>query len=84
MRSGPETSSSRQRASLTPRALADQVDARFGARGAALAELLRTLDAQRYGRGAILRPSAPWLRALRGEVQTLMGISRNLPHVLTG
>lgn len=56
----------------TPRMLAAQVDARFGPRGAALAALLRTLDAQRYGRDAIARPSAPWLRAVRAELRTLV------------
>jgi transglutaminase-like putative cysteine protease len=55
----------------TPRALAAQVDARFGSRGAALVRLLHALDAQRYGRGAIERPSAPWLRAVRAELRTL-------------
>jgi transglutaminase-like putative cysteine protease len=55
----------------TPRALAAQVEARFGARGAALAGLLHTLDAQRYGRGAIERPSTPWLRAVQAQVRAL-------------
>jgi len=55
----------------TPRALAAQVQGRFGVRGQALATLLLALDAQRYGRGAIARPSAPWLRALRAESRAL-------------
>lgn len=55
----------------TPRALAAAVQARFGARGGTLAGLLHRLDAQRYGRGAIARPSPDWLRAVRSEVRTL-------------
>jgi transglutaminase-like putative cysteine protease len=55
----------------TPRGLAAAVEARFGPRGAPLAALLRTFDAQRYGRDAISRPSAPWMSAVRAELRML-------------
>ena len=54
-------------------------EARFGPRGAPLATLLRTLDAQRYGRGAIARPSTPWLRAVQAQVRTLERALANAP-----
>jgi hypothetical protein len=63
----------------TPRGLAAQVEARFGPRGAPLATLLRTFDAQRYGRGAIARPSTPWLRAVQAQVRTLERALANAP-----
>jgi protein-glutamine gamma-glutamyltransferase len=63
----------------TPRGLAMAVEARFGPRGAPLATLLRTLDAQRYGRGAIARPSTPWLRAVQAQVRTLERALANAP-----
>lgn len=54
-----------------PRALAAQVQQRFGARGEALSALLQTLEQQRYGRAPLKRPSADWLRALRSETRGL-------------
>jgi len=54
-----------------PRALAAQVEQRFGPQGAALSGLLMTLDRQRYGRDPIKRPSADWLRGLRNEARAL-------------
>jgi protein-glutamine gamma-glutamyltransferase len=54
-----------------PRSLAAQVEQRFGAQGQALSALLKTLEEQRYGRAAIKRPSAPWLRSLRHEARAL-------------
>jgi hypothetical protein len=54
-----------------PRALAAQVDQRFGPPGATLSGLLMTLDRERYGRDPLKRPSAEWLRALQKEAKTL-------------
>ncbi len=54
-----------------PRALAVQVAQRFGPQGQALSGLLMTLEQQRYGRTPIKRPSAEWLRSLRGEARSL-------------
>ncbi len=47
-----------------PRALAAQVQRRFGAAGEALAALLAQLEQQRYGRQAQARPQAALTRAL--------------------
>jgi transglutaminase-like putative cysteine protease len=63
----------------TPRGMATAVEARFGPRGAPLAALLRTFDTQRYGRGAIARPSTPWLRAVQAQVRTLERALANAP-----
>ncbi|HET7793271.1 MAG TPA: DUF3488 and transglutaminase-like domain-containing protein [Rhizobacter sp.] len=54
-----------------PRSLAAQVSQRFGARGQALVGLLQVFDQQRYGRSALQRPSAEWMRALRNEARAL-------------
>jgi protein-glutamine gamma-glutamyltransferase len=54
-----------------PRALAAQIEQRFGSAGQPLAALLRALDQQRYGRSPLKRPSAEWLRTLRGQARAL-------------
>jgi transglutaminase-like putative cysteine protease len=54
-----------------PRALALQVNQRFGTQGQALSGLLMTLEQHRYGRTPLRRPSADWLRALRSEARAL-------------
>jgi transglutaminase-like putative cysteine protease len=54
-----------------PRTLAAEVEQRFGAQGQTLSALLKTLEQQRYGRAAIKRPSAEWLRSLRHEARAL-------------
>jgi protein-glutamine gamma-glutamyltransferase len=46
-----------------PRALAARVRARLGERGEAIAGELEALEALRYGRDALTRPSAAWWRA---------------------
>ncbi len=54
-----------------PRALAAQVEQRFGPQGHPLSALLKALEQQRYGREPLRRPSAQWLRALRSETRAL-------------
>jgi hypothetical protein len=54
-----------------PRVLASQVEQRFGDKGQALSALLKVLEQQRYGRAALRRPSADWLRALHDETRAL-------------
>jgi transglutaminase-like putative cysteine protease len=54
-----------------PRALAAQVEARFGDRGRGLASLLHDMDSQRYGHTPLRKPAPHWQRALRGEVRRL-------------
>jgi transglutaminase-like putative cysteine protease len=49
-----------------PRALAARVRIVLGEPGAPLAAQLETLEALRYGRDALARPSAAWWRAFRG------------------
>jgi len=55
----------------TPRALAQQVRRRFGARADALAALLAQFEMLRYSRRAAARPSAALGRALRREARIL-------------
>lgn len=55
----------------SPRALAQQVQQRFGEAGRRIADLLVSLDQQRYGRVPIVKPSSQWLHTLRGEVRSL-------------
>jgi transglutaminase-like putative cysteine protease len=55
----------------SPRALAQQVQQRFGEAGRGIADLLVSLDRQRYGRAPIVKPSSQWLHTLRGEVRAL-------------
>jgi hypothetical protein len=47
----------------TPRQLASRVRQQLGTDGAALATQLEALEAQRYGRDALARPSNAWWRA---------------------
>ncbi|MGY4829646.1 transglutaminase family protein [Sphaerotilaceae bacterium SBD11-9] len=63
-----------------PRLLAGQISQRFGVRGQALAGLLQSLDQQRYGRAALQRPSAEWMRALRHEAKGLRREPRGRPR----
>jgi hypothetical protein len=59
-----------------PRTLAARVRATLGARGAALAAQLDALDAQRYGRDALARPSAAWWRAFRDAARHATAAAR--------
>jgi transglutaminase-like putative cysteine protease len=61
----------------SPGAIGKRVASRFGAAGAALAELLGRLELQRYGRDAQRDPPAGLLRALRAEARRLA--RRQLP-----
>lgn len=61
-----------------PRALATQVQQRFGPQGDSLTALLQTLEQQRYGRAPLKRPSADWLRALRREAHRLRRATKAL------
>jgi transglutaminase-like putative cysteine protease len=63
-----------------PRALAAQVQQHYGERGAALAGELLTLEQQRYGHAPLPRPSAQWLRKLRGEVRALRRAAQYPPR----
>jgi hypothetical protein len=56
-----------------PRALAQRVRARFGARGEPLAELLDALERQRYSRAAIVRPDAALTRRFVARARVLRG-----------
>lgn len=55
----------------SPGRLADAVDARFGAAGAALADALARLEQQRYGRGGRRDPTRAVLRSVRIEAGRL-------------
>ncbi|HZE90293.1 MAG TPA: transglutaminase family protein, partial [Rhizobacter sp.] len=55
----------------SPRALGLKLRQRFGSRATALVQLLDALELQRYGRAALSRPSAPWLRAVHTETRLL-------------
>jgi transglutaminase-like putative cysteine protease len=63
-----------------PRALALQVQQHYGAPGAGLARQLLALELQRYGPAPLRRPSAQWLRTLRGEVRALRRSARHPPR----
>ena len=52
-----------------PRQLAQAVRARLGDAGQPLANLLETLDLQRYGRNALRRPSPLWMQQFRHELR---------------
>jgi hypothetical protein len=54
-----------------PRQLAHDMEARFGAAGTAIAELLRHLDQQRYGSAPAARPSRAWMRQLSRQARQL-------------
>jgi hypothetical protein len=63
-----------------PRALAAQVNERYGPLGAAVASRLLMLERQRYGHTPLAHPSAQWLRALRGEVRALRRSAQHAPR----
>ena len=63
-----------------PRALAAQVNERYGPLGAAVASRLLMLERERYGPTPLARPSAQWLRALRGEVRALRRSAQHAPR----
>ena len=55
----------------SPRTLAARVRARFGARGEALADMLDTIERQRYSRAALARPRAGLARAFLQAARSL-------------
>lgn len=55
------------------RAQAQAVRAALGEHGAALAQVLEELDAQRYGREALRRPSPAWWPRFRAAAQAMAG-----------
>jgi transglutaminase-like putative cysteine protease len=63
-----------------PRALALQVQQHYGNQGAGLAGQLLAFELQRYGPTPLRRPSAQWLRTLRGEVRALRRSTRHPPR----
>ncbi|WP_310738493.1 DUF3488 and transglutaminase-like domain-containing protein [Piscinibacter sp. HJYY11] len=63
-----------------PRTLAAQVHQQYGELGAAVAGQLMALERQRYGHAPLTRPSAQWLRALRGEVRALRRSAQHAPR----